>query len=448
MKKKLILLIILISIESCTTDEDLEISKNRIPEEVVANEISDIVIDNEIIQEEVPEEIMSSDVEVVTLGKTNEIQMVFGFKLIKIIDVQVTDPEIKRMVYFVDYDKIVISTDPYTPYNPIIKTYYLYDLSKNRILEQFQFNDIKYAFFKPGDDKNILYSYGIRNDLKYKSYNLLSKEIIEINKDYYLQFETIRDYENFGHLRGSMDYKWAGYSISPWRRLRDGTGGTGYAGDEYTIGMFHKKELIKTFPYVRVVTDGQFNQSPDGKYLALDAGFYRKDIFRDTPPAYKPNPLTKPIYSGTKYDMYQYGVFIYEAVTEDNIEILDDPLVEVLTFPNPEETAAGITEVKSHIFDGSHLHVTPGEEVFWGTAISVKDETVLYRYADFESEVVKNINNEGRMQIIVDRASELETINNVTDYWYYLEDQTGERGWVFGDSHFELVEELPYFLDR
>ncbi len=438
MKKIIVLLIFILLFISCKAGNE------RQDTELLTSEKQDENITHKAIQHENKTEL---GMETLNEGLVNN-QLNFGLKLSKIIDVQIADPEIRGIVRFVDDDKIIVSADPDVSDTPVDKSFYLYDLKNGAIMDFFRVYTDSSGFKSGIKGKTMYYALEMEKDV-YSTfeYSFETKESITIEQETYFKNSVRPRFEDFGSLRGSMDYKWGGYSLNLWRVLRDGQGiPESYAGDEYTIGLFHEKNLITTFPYLRVVTFGQFRQSPGGKYLALEAGFYRKDILGNNSPDSSFMPSSLDAYSGAKYDTYQYGVFIYEAVTEENVEILDDQSIQVLTFPNPNEAASGIKEVKSRIIDGSNLNVSPGEVVFWGTGIRVKDGTALYRYPDLGSEVIKVVTNEGRIQIIVDRSSDEETINNQTAYWYYVEDQTGERGWVFGKENFELIQEPPYFF--
>jgi hypothetical protein len=146
--------------------------------------------------------------------------------------------------------------------------------------------------------------------------------------------------------------------------------------------------------------------------------------------------------------MYQYCVFLYQLVTEENVQILDDPMVEMLTFPSPSEVEDGIREVRRHRFDGSHLYVYPGEKPLWGTAIQLHKDTPVYYEPEVSSGEVEEYKASEKHEIIVSRGEKEENVNGTSGYWYYIEDSYGQRGWVFGEDAFEVVKEKPYHFDE
>jgi hypothetical protein len=379
----------------------------------------------------------------------------YGLKLEKIIDVQVVDPDAKDIINFLGDENIAVHCHPYHQLSPADELNYIYNIQEDEIKDYILLENIMDVSFWSAYEDKMIYAAKKKKDVySFVLYDLNNKEKKVISRKEFFEYKKKRQFENFRALQdskahGEEEYKWSGLSLNLWRALRPDQGLT-LSADEYSLGLFQENELLFTFPYVRVAGSGLFSTSPDGKYLAIETGFYRKDIFRDNPPPYKPNPPIghRPNFSGTEGDMYQYCVFLYQLVTEENVQILDDPMVEMLTFPSPSEVEDGIREVRRHRFDGSHLYVYPGEKPLWGTAIQLHKDTPVYYEPEVSSGEVEEYKASEKHEIIVSRGEKEEEVNGTSGYWYYIEDSYGQRGWVFGEDAFEVVKEKPYHFDE
>jgi len=398
------------------------------------------------VQDDHKESIM--EIELKTENLSTEI---IGAKLIKIIDVQATIPTIRRFISLLSNELIVVSSNPYDESVPMNRKYYFYDFSKNVSLGEIELSEVESSGFTLAEDNSILF-YTFSTPDKYEdfSYSISSKRISPSTSDLFENNMRQKSlYEDFFHMTGKFKAHWKQLILNPYRPLRHYFQQDILDGSVYSIGLFDDSHnLVSTFPYIQIVGTGEYFLSPDESLIMVEAGFYRNDIFRDNPPPFMPKPdqYDTHSFSASSSDDYQYCAFIYQAVTKDNIEILDDPVVDFISFPTQKQIERGIEDINIHRFNGSHLNLYPGERSIWSTAIDLEEGTRLYRSPNLDSEVIKNVEMNDFHEIIVRKSEEQETIEDITDFWYLVEDTSGERGWVFGDRQFEIVTEKPIHL--
>jgi len=350
------------------------------------------------------------------------------------------------MVDFLTDDLIAIHTNPY--YGVANRKVFLFNIHDAKVYDTVEFEDSIRSAFIPGPKGKIYYYYELSDTSELSfGFDISTKQSYPITDSEYMEYLSIRKYKDYKALEGNMDFIWGLGALNPWHNIRLGSGLDLDTGSERFLGMFNEGNYLFSFPYVRIAENGFFETSPDGHYLGIETGFYRNDVFRDNPPPYESEYQNQVNFSGSVNDTYQYCVFIYELVTPENIDILSDPTVELITFPNPNEIAKGNLEIRTHRFDGTHMHVWPNEDPIWGTTIFVDSGTPLFREPKQNSSIVTTITDNKFYETLVRKQQPPETIEGVTDNWYLIEDAFGERGWVFGDSSFEKNTDVPYYLE-